>query len=178
MKLSRSLATWNFIRSLWIAYLLIVDVQSLARFGDPGSYPGFAIDQRLLLTVSALPAYIGAVIAGLASGRTAQAVAEALAALIYLLVAVSVWRQSRAGRVVAIVVCCLDLFALLYSVCFFVPSISTAWPELHTEGVLLGLLFLTAYSLVLALLLLPRTSQFFVRAQVGSAGNVSSRPNE
>src|SRR5437016_1181363 len=125
----RFFAIWSAARAVWMIYMVLLDLRALMLKGYGGPYPGIGIDNQLVATLAAMPAKMISIFAGFSFGRTGEVAVEILAAVMYCLVAIGIWRWSKLGRLLAIGLCGLESVLLAYYLCGVVPFTFVPWPE-------------------------------------------------
>lgn len=162
----RAIAVWSMFRALWVVCVILLGIRWLIRHGNPGPGFGIGLDLSGLIFAAALPLHVAsATAAALAYGKVAELATGGLVALIYLTLAVGIWRIGERARIMAVGVHGTEAILLVLYLVFILPTLLLPWPEIRPLAVICALTFLGVYILISIYLLLPDTRRIFVTGQ-------------
>ena len=157
----RYLAIWNVCRGAWMAYIVFLLSRALALAGDQGPYGGIGVDRLLILKIGAMPPKLLGILAGFSFGRVGELAVEVIAAALYCIVAIGVWRRTNGIRLIAIGLGVFESLLLAFYLRLAIPS--PILPEFRPLALLCWSVFVGIYSVNTIFLLRPGIKAFFVR---------------
>jgi hypothetical protein len=117
----RVFALWTLLRCAWMSFAVYADLQDLTQAGQKGPYVSVGVDPRFLFSIAAMPVKLIGIIMGFSiwAGDTAVAI---VAAVVYAIIAIGIWRNSNTIRLLAVVWSSLEFLLLVLCMRYVLPS--------------------------------------------------------